>query len=211
MIATRKLVLAYGASTPLDLTIPTGAYAVLQGRTGVGKTTLLETIAGLKRAASGRVLLADRDATQLPPAERRVGYVPQDVALFRRMSVRENLAFGLKVRREPADALNEKVQSLAKLLEVEKLLDRDTHGLSGGERQRVALGRAMAVEPPILLLDEPFAALDDATRKSMQQLLKTVLAEMPTTVLHVSHQSQDAAALASVLLRMDERGITEIG
>src|SRR4051794_37110690 len=147
--------------------VPAGAYAVLMGRTGSGKTTLLEVIAGLRRPAAGRVLLRGRDVTGLPPAARNVGYVPQDAALFRTMTVRENLTFGLAVRGAAAAEVAVRVAELAGWLGLTAILDRRAVGLSGGEAQRVALGRALAFRPDVLLLDEPLAALDEATHEEL--------------------------------------------
>ena len=193
----------------ISLEVPTGSYCVLMGRTGCGKTTLLEAIAGLKRTTDGQVLLDGRDVTQLKPAERQIGYVPQDGALFTTMSVRDHLGFALVVRRTPASEIARRVEELAEMLRIEQILSRSVTGLSGGERQRVALGRAISFHPATLLLDEPLSALDDDTREQMYSLLKRVQAETGVTVLHVSHNIDDAKRLADHLYRVENGKIEQ--
>jgi ABC-type sugar transport system ATPase subunit len=184
--------------------VPDRCYAVLMGRTGSGKTTLLETLCGLRHAHAGRILLCDRDVTGLPPALREVGYVPQDAALFATQTVREHLAFALRVRRRSNDAIEKRVAELAELLQLRPLLDRRPAGLSGGERQRVALGRALAFGPRVLLLDEPLSALDELVRDEMQRVLRQARDFSGATVLHVTHSRREADALAEVVLRLEE-------
>lgn len=188
----------------LDFSVADGQYAVLMGRTGSGKTTLLETICGLKPARAGTISLSGRDVTRLKPADRNLGYVPQDRALFQTMTVREHLAFAPTVRRWAAPAIAERVAELAQLLGLEKLLDRKPHGLSGGEAQRVALGRALAARPGILCLDEPLSALDDDTREEMYALLESVQKYTRVTTLHVTHHRGEAERLADVILVLHE-------
>lgn len=182
--------------------VPAGGYAALMGRTGSGKTTLLETICGLRRAEAGRVRIGGRDATALAPAERGVGYVPQDRALFKTMSVRDNLAFGPVVRRWPREKIEARVKALSEQLGLSALLDRAVHGLSGGEAQRVALGRALAAEPSVLLLDEPLSALDDETRDGMIALLRSLRGTV--TALHVTHSRSEAERLADRVFTLSE-------
>ena len=178
------------------LEIPTGQYAVLMGKTGSGKTTLLEAICGLRRVVAGRIELLGRDVTHLKPAARGVGYVPQDGCLFSRLTVGEHLAFALLIRRQPSDAIQRRAAELAKLLGLEHLLSRRPAGLSGGEIQRVALGRALAMRPGVLLFDEPLSALDDDTRQEMYDLLSSVRRRERVTVLHVTHNRSEAERLA---------------
>lgn len=206
MIAVKQLTVRAGAFGLSDLgfEVPAGDYAVLMGRTGSGKTTLLEAICGLKRIQSGSVFLADRDVTQLRPAARGIGYVPQDRALFQTMTVREHLAFGPSLRKWPRPATLERVSELAALLGLEKLLDRKPAGLSGGEAQRVALGRALAARPTVLCLDEPLSALDDETREEMCVLLKTVQVHSRVTTLHVTHHHDEASRLADMVLILED-------
>src|SRR5262245_49986635 len=174
------------------LQVPAGGYAVLMGKTGSGKTTLLEAICGLRKVAAGRILLMDRDVTRLKPAERGVGYVPQDRALFPSMTVREHLCFSLRIRQWSPDSMAQRVHELADWLGLEPLLGRTPHGLSGGEAQRVALGRALAFRPAVLLLDEPLTALDTETKTEMVSLLRTVREHTGATILHVTHDVQEA-------------------
>ena len=176
--------------------IPAGGYGVLMGKTGSGKTTLLETICGLREVGAGRVRLANRDVTDLRPADRGLGYVPQDRALFQTMTVRDNLAFAPSVRRWPKAERDARVAELAALLGIVPLLDRSPAGLSGGEAQRVALGRALAARPKILLLDEPLNALDDETWEEMIGLLRQVREATGVTTLHVTHRREEARRLA---------------
>ena len=191
-------------------TVPAGRYAVLMGRTGCGKTTLLEIICGLRTPRSGRVIIGDHEVTHEPPAARGVGYVPQDGALFPTFTVREQLGFALRLRRRPADEIAARVAQLAEELGITPLLDRLPQHLSGGERQRVALGRALAAKPKVLVLDEPLSALDEELRDDLAALLKRVQREHGITALHITHSRDEAAALADVVFRLDEGRICEV-
>lgn len=186
----------------IALEIPTGAYAVLMGKTGSGKTTLLEALCGLRPVAAGAIWLDGVEVTRLDPADRGIGYVPQDRALFQTMTVAENLAFGLTVRGTPAPIVQQRVAELAEWLGLAPLLHRMPRGLSGGEAQRVALGRALAIHPRILCLDEPLSALDEDTRGEMYDLLKSVRAHTGVTTLHVTHHLGEARALADRIYRL---------
>jgi len=186
----------------IDFEVPTGNYAVLMGRTGTGKTTLLEAICGLRAIQSGTIHLLGKDVTAFPAAWRGIGYVPQDRALFQTMTVRENLAFALLIRKWRRGAMEKRVQELADLLGLEHLLDRKPGGLSGGEAQRVALGRAIAGQPGILCLDEPLSALDDETREEMYVLLQSVQKYTGVTTLHVTHHRGEADRLADRILSL---------
>jgi ABC-type sugar transport system ATPase subunit len=188
----------------VSFSVPTGGYAALMGRTGCGKTTILELICGLKRAGRGRVVLMGREVTGLKPAERGIGYVPQDRALFSTMTVREHLAFSLVVRKWERRAIGRRVEELAELLGIGLLLERRPVGLSGGEAQRVALGRALASRPGILLLDEPLSALDDETREEMYGLLQSVRQKTGVTSIHVTHHRAEAKTLADQLLLLSD-------
>jgi molybdate/tungstate transport system ATP-binding protein len=172
------------------------------GRTGAGKTTLLEALCGLKPMAGGTIHLNGRDVTRLKPAERGIGYVPQDRALFQTMTVREHLAFALVIRKADRDVTKDRVTELSRLLGIEHLLDRKPHGLSGGEAQRVALGRALSVRPGTLFLDEPLTALDDETRQEMYALLAQVRQSTGVTILHVTHNLEEARQLADRIFRL---------
>jgi len=202
MIAVEHLTVRAGGFKLEDISfdVPAGQYAVLMGRTGAGKTTLLEALCGLKPVAGGTIRLNDRDVTRLKPAERGIGYVPQDRALFQTMSVREHLAFALVILKADRQFIQRRVAELARLLAIEHLLERKPHGLSGGEAQRVALGRALSVRPGILCLDEPLNALDDETRQEMYELLREVRRSTGVTILHVTHNLEEAGQLADRVL-----------
>jgi ABC-type sugar transport system ATPase subunit len=204
MIELRDVSIRQGAFSlsSVSLQVPSGRYGVLMGKTGCGKTTLLEAIAGLRHAARGQVLLAGRDVTNLAPGDRGVGYVPQDAALFRTMTVYNHLAFALKLRAMKRPAAHDRVQELASWLGITRLLQRRPPGLSGGETQRVALGRALSFRPRYLLLDEPLSSLDEETRGSMIELLNNLRKSGSVTVLHVTHNSSEAAQLADVRFRL---------
>ena len=194
--------------TGVNCRVSEGDYAVLMGPTGCGKTTVIEIICGLRKPAGGKVIVAGEDVTRSLPGDRQIGYVPQDGALFPTMTVSEQIGFGLEVRREKKNRIGEVVSRLAGELGIEHLLERKVHGLSGGERQRVALGRALAVEPRVLLLDEPISALDEDMRDDMMALLKRIQQEHAITVLHVTHSSREAEQLADCVLRMEDGSIT---
>jgi len=173
-----------------------GEYFVLLGPTGTGKTVLIECIAGLHRPRTGRIILNGRDVTDLPPEERGIAYVPQDYALFPNLTAFENIAFGLRVRKLPDSKVRSKVYELAEWLGITYLLDRLPLTLSGGEKQRVALARALAVEPQILLLDEPLAAVDEQTRERLCRELKAIQRQTGATFVHVSHNFEETLAVA---------------
>jgi ABC-type sugar transport system ATPase subunit len=198
MIAVDHLTVRVGAFALEDVgfDVPTGQYAVLMGRTGAGKTTLLEVLCGLKAVTRGTVRLNGRDVTRLKPAERGIGYVPQDRALFQTMTVREHLAFALTIRKADRQVIQQSVADLSRLLGIEHLLERRPSGLSGGEAQRVALGRALSARPGVLCLDEPLSALDDETRREMYELLEHVQRSTSVTILHVTHNREEAEQLA---------------
>jgi ABC-type sugar transport system ATPase subunit len=188
---------------PASFAVPAGRYAVLMGRTGTGKTTLLEALAGLRPVAAGEVRLQGQPVTRLPPAARNVGYVPQDGALFRTMTVRRQIGFALEVRGTPWPEIDARVSELAGWLGLAPLLDRKPAGLSGGEAQRVALARALAARPPVLLLDEPLSSLDEETRDELLGLLAGLKKAGTVTVLHVTHSRTEAERLGDVVLRLE--------
>ena len=186
----------------LSFRVEPGQYAVVMGKTGIGKTTILESICGLRSVQSGSILINQVDVTNWSPADRHVGYSPQDLALFPTMTVRQHLEFALKVRRRPASEIAARVQELARLLDIQPLLNRNVKGLSGGEAQRVALGRALSFGPSVLLLDEPLSALDADTRQSTQELLKSLNKLTGVSVLHVTHNQEEAEMLGDRVIRL---------
>jgi molybdate/tungstate transport system ATP-binding protein len=204
MIVLDRLSIHAGAFALRDVsfTVPTGRYAVLMGATGSGKTTILEAVLGLRNVSSGAVWLHGENVTHKKPSLRGIGFVPQDGALFRTMTIYDQIALGLIIRRETAANVRQRVTALATRLGISHLLERRPQGLSGGERQRVALGRALSFAPQVLCLDEPLSALDDATRGEMIQLLKQVQQESGVTVLHVTHHQSEAEQLADVRLEL---------
>ena len=198
MIAVEGLSIRAGAFRldGVSFSIPDGGYGVLMGKTGAGKSSILEAVCGLRPVAGGRILLGGRDVTDLSPAERGVGYVPQDRALFRTRTVGQNLAFGPLVRGWTKERIGACVVELGRLLGLSNLLEREVDGLRGGEAQRVALGRALAARPEVLCLDEPLTALDERTRDDMIELLARVRRETKVAVLHVTHSREEATRLA---------------
>jgi ABC-type sugar transport system ATPase subunit len=195
---------------PMDLHLPQGAYGVLMGRTGSGKTTLLEVIAGLLPLTSGRLTIGGQACNHLRPADRGIGYLPQDGALFDTMSVREHLDFAPRFQGWAADRRRERVDELAQRLALTDLLERKPPGLSGGERQRVALGRALAARPKLLLLDEPLSALDEQMHTELCQYLASVHQEQGVTILHVTHNPAEAERLATHHLRLEDGQVLPI-
>jgi len=195
----------------ISFKIPTGQYGFLMGKTGTGKTTILEAICGLKSVTSGSICLMGEEVTDLKPALRGVGYVPQDGALFSSMSVRDHLAFALVIRKWDAPAIDRRVKELAALLGLENILSRSPRGLSGGEAQRVALGRALANHPKILCLDEPLSALDEETRDELGTLLRTIRDQTGVTTLHVTHSQEEARKLADCVFMLRDGRINRAG
>lgn len=204
MIELQRVSIAVGdfEITDVSFEVPTGCYAALMGRTGAGKTTILESICGLRKIRKGVIRLAGADVTRWSPSDRCVGYVPQDLALFPTMTVQEHLEFAAKLHGWKKSQIQEQVESLAEQLEIKHLLQRRPLGLSGGESQRVALGRALAFRPHCLLLDEPLSALDKETRQGLQSLLLKLNRELNVTVLHVTHDESEAEILASKIIRL---------
>ena len=206
MIEITNLAVRQGkfALAGITFAVPAGRYGVLMGKSGCGKSTILEAVSGLRPVEAGTIRLAGCDVTQLRPMARNLGYVPQDGALFTTMSVRDNLTFALEVRGDTRVAIEKRVAQLAGWLEVTHLLDRKPHNLSGGEKQRVALGRALASHPPVLLLDEPLSSLDDDTRDTLIDLLGRLRDSREVTVLHVTHNRSEAERLGDIVFRLED-------
>ncbi len=199
----------------VDLEIPSGELVALLGPSGSGKTTLLRIIAGLEFADSGNVRFDGKDISDRTARERRVGFVFQHYALFRHMNVFENIAFGLKVRprqhRPTRTQIRSKVQELLKLIQLETLAERYPSQLSGGQRQRVALARALAVEPSVLLLDEPFGALDAKVRLELRRWLRQLHDEIHITSVFVTHDQEEALEVADRVVVMNNGRIEQVG
>ncbi len=197
----------------ISLEVPKGGYALIIGPTGSGKTTLLEAVAGHARLRSGRVFMHDDDVTHLPPERRGLGFVYQQYHLFPHLSVRENIAYGIGRARSASSTLDpaDRVSELAGMLAIEPLLDRSVRGLSGGEQQRVALARALAPKPSILLLDEPFAAVDPATRQVLRRELRELHEREGITTLQVTHDFDEALRLGDLVAVLSEGRIAQSG
>jgi ABC-type sugar transport system ATPase subunit len=190
----------------LDLEVAAGEYLMVTGMTGSGKTTLLELVAGLRQPTGGSIVCDGIEITAWPPEKRVLGFAYQDSLLFPFLSVRDNILFGAKIRGRAKEAeLQRRAVELAELMGIDRLLDCDPGRLSGGEKQRVSLARALLLKPPLLLLDEPFAALDGGTKRNLRELLRKLHQIEQMTVLHVSHDSDDWRQLGTGMVRL-ERG-----
>lgn len=205
----------FAALNNVNLEIPEGELVALLGPSGCGKTTLLRIIAGLEQADSGRVLLNGEDKTEQHVSHRGIGFVFQHYALFRHMTVFDNVAFGLRVKPKPyrpteADIVK-KVHALLALVQLDWLHDRFPDQLSGGQRQRIALARALAVEPEVLLLDEPFGALDASVRKDLRQWLRNLHHELNVTSIFVTHDQEEAMEVASQIVVLNQGNIEQQG
>jgi sulfate/thiosulfate transport system ATP-binding protein len=204
----------FGSFVALDhvsLEVPDGDLLALLGPSGSGKTTLLRIIAGLEVADAGRVLLSGEDITEQSPRERNVGFVFQHYALFRHMTVAENVGYGLRVRRASTAKIRARVDQLLALVRLDGMQARYPSQLSGGQRQRVALARALAAEPKVLLLDEPFGALDAKVRQELRQWLRKLHQELHVTSIFVTHDQQEAMELADRVVVMSRGQIEQVG
>ena len=206
---------AFHALQNINLDIDSGELLALLGPSGCGKTTLLRTIAGLESADTGSIAFGGKDATGLQARDRNVGFVFQHYALFRHMTVFENVAFGLRVKpratRPSKLEIKNKVHDLLRLVQLDWLADRYPSQLSGGQRQRIALARALAVEPKVLLLDEPFGALDAKVRKELRRWLRRLHDELHVTSIFVTHDQEEALEVADRVVLMNRGAIEQIG
>ena len=195
----------------INLAILDREYFVLLGPTGAGKTILVECIAGLCRFRKGKLWIDENDVTALPPEERRIGYVPQDYCLFPFLNVLNNITFGMKERGMEKSKMRQQVETLAHLLGISHLLNRDVRTLSGGEKQRVALARALAVSPRILLLDEPLSSIDVRTAKCLRQELRRLHEKLGMTTIHVTHNLGEAGELADRIAILNMGKLEQVG
>jgi sulfate transport system ATP-binding protein len=201
----------FTALNDVSVYVPGGSLLALLGPSGSGKTTLLRIIAGLETADSGTVLYQDEDVTQRSARDRNVGFVFQHYALFRHMNVFENVAFGLRVRKVPGREVDKRVRELLGLVRLESMERRYPSQLSGGQRQRVALARALAIQPKVLLLDEPFGALDAKVRQELRQWLRKLHDEIHTTSVFVTHDQEEAFEVADEVVVMNKGRVEQIG
>src|SRR5215203_4292951 len=213
-ILVRNATRRFGDFTALDdvsVEIPSGSLTALLGPSGSGKSTLLRVIAGLERPDAGSVEIDGRDATGLPPQRRGVGFVFQHYAAFKHMTVRDNVAFGLKVARRPKAEIKARVTELLELVQLPGLAKRYPSQLSGGQRQRMALARALAVEPSVLLLDEPFGALDARVRKELRAWLRRLHDEVHVTTIIVTHDQEEAMEVAGQIVVLNGGRVEQVG
>ena len=213
-ILVRNVSKRFGDFTALDdvsLEVEGGSLTALLGPSGSGKSTLLRVIAGLERPDRGEILISGEDATALKPQSRNVGFVFQHYAAFKHMTVRGNVAFGLKVRKRPRAEIRSRVDELLKLVQLEAFADRYPAQLSGGQRQRMALARALAPEPRVLLLDEPFGALDARVRAELREWLRHLHEQVHVTTIFVTHDQAEAMDVASQIAVINAARIEQVG
>jgi sulfate transport system ATP-binding protein len=201
----------FAALDRVNLDVPDGTLLALLGPSGSGKTTLLRIIAGLEVADSGTVMREGEDITNQSARERKIGFVFQHYALFRHMTVAENIGYGLRVRKRPKDKIKARVDELIRLIRLEALENRYPAQLSGGQRQRVALARALAAEPRVLLLDEPFGALDAKVRQELRVWLRKLHDEIHVTSVFVTHDQEEAFEVADQVVVMNQGRIEQVG
>jgi sulfate/thiosulfate transport system ATP-binding protein len=195
----------------VSLEIPSGSLTALLGPSGGGKTTLLRVIAGLEQPDEGRIEIEGIEATTLPPQRRGVGFVFQHYAAFKHMSVEKNVGFGLSIRKRPKDEIKTRVRELLELVHLENFADRYPAQLSGGQRQRMALARALAVEPKVLLLDEPFGALDAQVRKELRAWLRRLHDQVQVTTVFVTHDQEEAMEVADEIVVVAGGEVKQVG
>ena len=214
MIAVRDVRKSFGDFVALDdvsLEIPDGSLTSLLGPSGSGKSTLLRIIAGLEEPDQGTVEIHGDDATRVPPQRRGIGFVFQHYAAFKHMTVRDNVAFGMKIRKQPKQRVQERVDELLEVVGLAGYQQRYPNQLSGGQRQRMALARALAVEPRVLLLDEPFGALDAKVRAELREWLRRLHDEVHVTTVLVTHDQEEAMTVSDHIAVMDHGRIEQVG
>jgi sulfate/thiosulfate transport system ATP-binding protein len=202
---------SFAALTDVSVDIPSGTLTALLGPSGGGKSTLLRIIAGLEHPDSGTVEIEGEDSTRLPPQRRNVGFVFQHYAAFKHMTVRKNVAFGLTIRKVPKPEIARRTTELLELVHLEQFADRLPAQLSGGQRQRMALARALAAEPKVLLLDEPFGALDAQVRKELRTWLRRLHDEVHVTTVFVTHDQEEAMEVADEIVVINDGRVEQIG
>ena len=195
----------------VSLEVPTGSLTALLGPSGSGKSTLLRVIAGLETPDTGEIVISGEDATALAPQKRGVGFVFQHYAAFKHMTVRDNIAFGLTIRKRPKAEIKERVEQLLELVQLQQFGHRYPAQLSGGQRQRMALARALAVEPEVLLLDEPFGALDARVRAELREWLRRLHEEVHVTTVFVTHDQEEAMEVADQIAVMNHGVVEQVG
>jgi sulfate transport system ATP-binding protein len=195
----------------VNVSLPTGQLTALLGPSGGGKSTLLRIIAGLDTADAGTVTIEGVNATRLPPQKRNVGFVFQHYAVFKHVTVAKNVAFGLEIRKRPKAEVAARVDELLKLVHLSQFSHRLPSQLSGGQRQRMALARALAVEPTVLLLDEPFGALDAKVRKELREWLRRLHDEVAVTTVFVTHDQEEALEVADEIVVINEGRVEQVG
>jgi sulfate/thiosulfate transport system ATP-binding protein len=213
-IEIRHVSKQFGRFTALDdvsLEVPSGSLTALLGPSGSGKSTLLRIVAGLEWPDAGEVMISGRDATAVAPQKRGVGFVFQHYAAFKHMTVRDNVAFGLRVRKRPKAEIRERVGQLLQLVQLEEFGHRYPAQLSGGQRQRMALARALAPEPRVLLLDEPFGALDARVRAELRDWLRRLHDEVHVTTVFVTHDQEEAMEVADQIAVLDHGRLQQVG
>jgi sulfate transport system ATP-binding protein len=213
-IQAQNITKRFGDFTALDdvgVEVADGSLTALLGPSGSGKSTLLRIIAGLETPDAGRVLIGDRDVTGVAPQQRGIGFVFQHYAAFKHLTVRRNIAFGLEIRKRPKAEIRERVDQLLALVQLNGFADRYPAQLSGGQRQRMALARALAIEPSVLLLDEPFGALDATVRKELRVWLRRLHEEQHVTTILVTHDQEEAMDVADQIVVMNHARVEQTG
>ncbi|MDX7950151.1 ABC transporter ATP-binding protein [Lichenihabitans sp. Uapishka_5] len=207
----RKVYGTHAVVQRFDLEVARGEFVSFLGSSGCGKTTTLRMVAGFETPTAGAIRIDGRDVTHLPPNQRKVGMVFQSYALFPNMTVAQNVAFGLKVAGQPADAIKRRVGEMLDLIKLPQLADRFPYQMSGGQQQRVALARAIATKPQILLLDEPLSALDAKIRVSLRDDIRTLQRELGITTIYVTHDQEEALSMSDRIVVMSEGRMEQVG